>query len=144
VIKCSLVKKDSKGQSFIREKGKNFEIVILCIGSRDACNKRTALIEKTMETDANDYNSSSEDENNSNFESDDMSEESPKKNKKTQKRARLVNSSSYGSITNEYIKTTTTYTSAAPTEEYVLEFEETTDEPLQTQTGLFRKLHSRN
>ena len=59
VIKCSLVKKDSKGQSFIREKGKNFEIVILCIGSRDAGNKRTALIEKTMETDANDYNSSS-------------------------------------------------------------------------------------
>ena len=136
------IRTDSKGQSCVREKGKDFAIVVFCIGTKDACNKRAALIEKTMDTDANDDEDISDDKAVDSDDSgegigDDICANIPTNSRNNQKLPRLINSSSYGSITSEYVKTTkTTYTSTAPVEHHISVQEEILVLPLSAQNSM--------
>ena len=94
--------------------GQEYDLVIICKGNKQACEKRARIFEKALETDANNDLSSacSDVDESETYNCSISSEESVKRvtmnNKnQTKKKKKIVNSTSINSITTEYLRTTT-------------------------------------
>ena len=114
VLSCSKIRHDreNKARKYTLHRGQEYDLVIICKGNKQACDKRARIFEKALETDANNdlsSLSSGDDESETNNFSDSFEEsvKPVKIYKKNQTKKKIVNSSSINSITTEYLRTTT-------------------------------------
>jgi hypothetical protein len=55
VLSCTKIRQDreNKARKFVLQGGQEYDLVIICKGNKQACEKRARIFEKALETDAN-------------------------------------------------------------------------------------------
>ena len=128
VLRHSLIKNSKKGTT-VRKRGIDYTVVVFCTGSKAAFEKRSLKLEKTLAThagsDDDDNDDDGEDDDDGGVEDDDgVNDDTHVYDKisrndcaadrnisfKSKKRAKMVTSQSFTSITNEYLLTKTVST----------------------------------